>query len=111
MRDLAPYNPHDDATDRWSGWRIYLTDMHGLGELCDPKAQLVVIEPEPSAEHAVAHAVAHLDLEHHLTPGAFTDQECDDADDLALLRLDEFEFDGDAVPFDGPPTLIMKGLL
>jgi hypothetical protein len=41
----------------------------------------------------MAHAVAHLDLEHHNSEVEdMTDEECNDADGLARLRLDEINF-------------------
>lgn len=84
-RHAEQYAPAMDALLRWPRWQIQLADLDG--ELCDPEARLFVISPAPTAQRAVAHAVAHLDLGHHLKSGGFDDDDCDAADRLARGRL------------------------
>jgi hypothetical protein len=87
-------------------WRVILADVDG--EFCDPDLKLFRIKPAPTPERAITHALAHLDLGHHETPGdEFTEQECVDADDLAQLWLDDVNvtaLEGHPA-HDGPPTL------
>src|SRR5436190_20836659 len=69
-------------------WRVILADVDG--EFCNPDLKLFHINPTPTPERALAHALAHLDLGHHLTDGGeFAEQECSDADDMAQPRLDD----------------------
>ncbi len=87
-------------------WRVILADIDG--EMCDPDLRVFQIKPSPTPERAIAHALAHLDLGHHLTEGdEFTEQQCSDADDIAQLWLDEFNVTTlEGLPAqDGPPTL------
>ena len=112
------YDPKADARQRWPHWYIAAIDLPELGEDFDLENQIIAIEPVPTARHAYAHALAHLDLGHHETPGRnFAAEQCDDADALALVRLNDFTLPilfqhpaFDEPTFDGPPTLIMKGM-
>lgn len=90
FRDIKPYDPCQDAAARWGSWRIELVDLRGVGEVMDRRTQTILIDPhEPCRrEFAIAHALSHLDLAHHLAATAeFTEQQCADADGLARLRL------------------------
>jgi hypothetical protein len=108
MRVVATsYDPKADAERRWPHWHIAAIDLPGLGEDADLEQQIIAIEPVPTSRHAIAHALAHLDLGHHETPGReFTAEECDDADALAVLRLDEPHLSSLMAVLAGAPSLL-----
>jgi len=92
QRSVEKYEPRTDAAQRHGEWSIRLAPLFGLGEVIDVPRKLFLIDPEKHGDrYALAHAVAHLDLEHVSEDGggAFTAEEEADADGLARLRLDD----------------------
>jgi hypothetical protein len=93
---LATYDPEQDAAERYPDWMIIAAGTQdGTGELLDHDMHVWLVDPKYVGDRqAMAHAIAHLDLGHHETDAAeLTDQQCSDADGLALLRLDELPHD------------------
>jgi hypothetical protein len=91
-RSVERYEPGTDATQRHGEWSIRLAPLFGLGEVIDVPRKLFLIDPAKHGDrYAMAHAIAHLDLEHVTEDGggAFTAEEEADADGLARLRLDD----------------------
>jgi hypothetical protein len=92
QRTVEKYEPGDDAAQRHGDWSIRLAPLYGLGEVVDVPRKLILIDPEKQGDrYAIAHAIAHLDLEHVSEDGGgpFTAEEEADADGLARLRLDD----------------------
>lgn len=102
------FDPCGELERRWPGWKIRLARLTGVTELIDGAARVVTIDPrQEDMEWAVAHATAHLDLQHHMVPlgGFLTDTQEADADALAHSRLFEEEDPFAHIPVDGPPTV------
>jgi hypothetical protein len=75
QRTVEKYEPGDDASQRHGEWSIRLAPLFGLGEVVDVPRKLFLIDPEKHGDrYAIAHAIAHLDLEHVSEDGggAFT---------------------------------------
>lgn len=89
-RETARYDAEEDLAERWPEWRVHRTDLGGVPEVISGEERLLLIDPTawPEGEaFAVAHCLAHLDLDHHLS-GTFTAEQEEMADYLAQVRLD-----------------------
>ena len=88
-RELEKYDPTTDLHDRWPDWNVYLVNMDG-GEIIDASSRSIWIDPHTADEEfALAHALSHIDLSHHLVPGReFSEAQCEDADWLARVRIE-----------------------
>src|SRR4051812_14281737 len=90
-RSVERYSPLLDMNARWPGWRVRFASLWGdCDEAFYPDRRLIVLDPGDDPEWAVAHATAHLDLEHWSVGVAvqFSAEQEADADGLARLRLD-----------------------
>ena len=84
------YEPLVDMWARWPGWQVQRRPLEDAAEVITPDAKLVLLDCDvynEDPELALAHAIAHLDL-HMGSSGDFTEQQCQDADFYAELRLD-----------------------
>ena len=93
---------------RHDGWIIHLTALCGLsGEIFDPPTRTVLIDPtSTSLEVAAAHAIAHLNMKHHLTEGDFTEDQCDDADREAVFVLAASSWVLQTFAEESPPAVL-----
>lgn len=77
---------------RYAGWTVHLQDLHGMGEVFDKPTRTAIIDPTKAGPRkALAHALAHIHLQHVYEPGdLFTSQQEDAADAHAdtMLQLD-----------------------
>lgn len=84
------YNPWADACSRYPGWVIRCLPLQGVPEVLCLRRKVILIDAEQrrsSRRSALAHAIAHLDLEHVVVgdvPGAKQELA---ADKLAARRL------------------------
>jgi hypothetical protein len=84
------YNAHHDAAARHPGWRLAVTDLHGIPEVICTHHKVILVDKHAwseGADFALAHALAHLDLGHVDEP-EFTDEHEQQADYMAQVRLD-----------------------
>jgi hypothetical protein len=85
------YDPAADAAERWPEWTVRLADLHGLGEVIDLDARVILTDSaQCGPEMALAHSLSHLDLGHleAVPSGRFSEAQEADADWLAEVRLD-----------------------
>lgn len=89
-RSVERYSPLLDMNARWPGWRILFAPLGDCDEAFYADRRLIVLDPGDDPEWAVAHATAHLDLEHYAVgiDVEFSPEQEADADGLARLRLD-----------------------
>lgn len=110
-RETAKFDPKQALCERWPEWTVYLTKLHGVNEVINSPRRLILIDADDGgADWALAHALAHLDLEHHLSGpgGEFSKEQEGQADWLARIWLDDVQIPADdlsAFPLDGEPTL------
>lgn len=92
LTDRAGYDPGADLALRYPDWVLADADLGGLvTEVLCPERRIILLDRAQT--HAVrrsslAHAVAHLDLDHtHPVRGYFENREEAAANDLAARRL------------------------
>lgn len=89
--EIAPFSPQAELRERWPEWTVHVTSLHGVNEVIDGPRQVILIDASDhdGEDWALAHALAHLDLEHHLSGpgGAFSAEQESQADWLARLWL------------------------
>jgi len=100
----------EDMAARWPEWDVMQTpDLPARGEEFHIRSNLILVgvqATEDGREWAVAHAVAHLDLGHHLEGvPVFTAEQEADADYCATMRLD---VEWDDILLDGEPTVNLR---
>jgi hypothetical protein len=86
------YEPGADAARRYPDWVIRHRPLsHGIPEAMCPRRRVILISSGsswPEKRCSLAHAVAHLDLGHHLTPSSMFDRRNEEAaNQLAARRL------------------------
>lgn len=86
------YDPGHDAARRYPDWVIRHRRLsHGIPEVMCPRRKVILIEHAddwPTKRCSLAHAVAHLDLHHTVTPaGVFDRDHEEEANQLAARRL------------------------
>lgn len=86
------YHPGRDAAERFPDWVIrHRTLSHGIPEVMCRRRRVILIESQdtwPAKRCSLAHAVAHLDLNHQATAsGTFDRRQEDHAHQLAARRL------------------------
>jgi hypothetical protein len=86
------YDPAADAASRYPDWTVATADLGGVvPEVLSWERQVILIDAGGSApvrRSSLAHALAHLDLEHRWTlAGFFENREELEADRLAARRL------------------------
>ena len=94
------YSPWADAGRRYPDWVIRCVPLEGLSEVLCLDRRVILIDAHArrsSRRTALAHAVAHLDLEHDVLRGVLSDRQELAADKLAAVehlvadRFDEHE--------------------
>lgn len=90
------YDPAHDVAVRHPDWIVRRTDLGGVvPEVMSPARKVILLEETHDAivqRCSLAHAIAHIDLEHGRTlPGWFENHEEAAADDLAARRLISLE--------------------
>lgn len=92
MRVHGRYDPGRDAAERYPDWVIRHRQLsHGIPEVMCRRRKVILVEHQDSwakKRCSLAHAVAHLDLEHIVAAAGYFDrvQEAE-ADQLAARRL------------------------
>lgn len=85
------YEPGRDAAQRYPDWVIRHRPLsHGIPEVLCRRRKVILVESGESwaaKRCSLAHAVAHLDLGHEATSGAFDHTQEAHADQLAARRL------------------------
>jgi hypothetical protein len=91
-RALTGYEPGHDAATRYPEWVIRHRPLsHGVPEVMCARRRVILIASGstwPEKRCSLAHAVAHLDLGHHLAPSSMFDKANESAaNQLAARRL------------------------
>lgn len=84
------YNPWRDAGERYPDWLIRRVDLQGLTEVTCTRRQIILLDKEMRYARrrcALAHAIAHLDLEHTPVGLEYEAWQEREADKLAARRL------------------------
>lgn len=108
-RDLDIHDPCLELASRWPGWQINPRQLDGIPEVWSASRRMVLIDQgwyDRDPALAMAHALAHLDLGHHLRMPLSAQDEAD-ADGLAMVRLDRVP--GWWPGVDGEPTEPLLG--
>lgn len=95
------YDPGRDAAERHADWVIRHRDLRGAPEVMCPVRRVILIETAhgwPARRCSLAHAVAHIDLEHRTSPhGVLSARQELAADRLAARRLIDVHHLADAL--------------
>ncbi len=90
-----PYDPGRDAAERYPDWVIRHRPLHGVPEVLSWRHKTILIDSDQSwaaKRCSLAHALAHLDLDHRATLGGrFERREEQQADELAATRMIPFD--------------------
>ena len=90
LKGALTYDPGRDAAERYPGWVIRHRDLRGIPEvLCLERMVILVDRAQdwPAKRSGLAHAIAHLDLEHRPATGRFDRRQEREAEELAARRL------------------------
>lgn len=90
-RALSNYDPGADAAHRHSDWVIRHRDLRGVPEVMCPGRKVILLDDSrdrASRRCNLAHAIAHIDLDHQaLAAGVLSKRQELAADKLAARRL------------------------
>lgn len=92
QRSIEVYDPYEDAAIRWPGWTIAFTDLAGITAVFSAERETFLLDAarwSGREDEAVAQAVAHLDLAHHLSSGGLSAEQQSQGRWLARVRLDK----------------------
>lgn len=84
------YDPWRDAAQRYPDWVIRRVELHGLTEVMCTRRRVILLDRSLGRARrrgALAHSLAHLDLEHRATDGDYERWQEREADKLAARRL------------------------
>lgn len=84
------YNPGHDAKLRLPDWVIRWCDLRGIPEVLCPDRKVILIERSDTRAGrrcSLAHAIAHIDLEHRNVDGLISARQELAADRMAARRL------------------------
>lgn len=104
----TPFCPFKFFAGKFAQWTAHFTRMYGLeDEVFDYDKRTILIDPGADGEAwALAHAAAHLELDHQNSGRRdFTADQEAAADALAEAWLWDGSFPFTEIPVDGPPTL------
>lgn len=90
LEGALTYDPGKDAAERYPGWVIRHRDLRGIPEvLCLDRRVILVDRAQdwPAKRSGLAHAIAHLDLDHRPATGRFDRRQEKEAEELAARRL------------------------
>lgn len=100
VRAIASYDPSADFAERYADWTLYISDMPGdIGEVFLPGRKNILLSREvheKDPDYALAHVIAHLDLEHEIG-GPFSHDEEMQARYFAQVRLDTADIRNDPI--------------
>lgn len=97
------YDPGADAAERYPDWVIRHRAI-GVPELMDVRRRVILLDRgggRGERRASLAHAVAHLDLEHVVVGGFIGDRQERDAERLAALRCVTIPALADAIRWHG----------
>lgn len=98
VRAIAKYDPSADFAERYADWTLFISEMPGdIGEIFLPGRRTALVSRamyEKDADYAVAHVIAHMDLDHPIGGPFSHDQEMQ-AKFLAQVRLDTVDIRND----------------
>lgn len=113
-RALAGYDPGKDAAERYPEWVIRHVDLQGVPEVMCPERRVILIDQGQTwaaKRSSLAHAVAHLDLEHVVIGGYLGRRQEAEAEQLAALRLVTMPALADAIRWHGQRWPLVADLL
>ena len=102
-RALERYDPGADALARYPDWVIRHRPI-GVPELMCIERKVILLDDAQSwhaKRSSLAHAVAHLDLEHVVIGGHLGDRQEAEAEQLAALRMISIPALADAIAWHG----------
>lgn len=97
------YDPGADAAERYPDWVIRHRAI-GVPEVMDVRRKVILLDRgggRGERRASLAHAVAHLDLEHVVVGGWFGERQERDAERLAALRCVTIRALADAIRWHG----------
>lgn len=97
------YDPGEDAGERYPDWVIRHRAI-GVPELMDVRRKVILLDRGSSRGErraSLAHAVAHLDLDHVAVGGFIGERQERDAERLAALRCVSIRHLADAIKWHG----------
>ncbi len=87
---VGHYDPGRDAAERYPDWVIRHRDLRGIPEMIHVEHRVILLDDSQSRSakrSSLAHAIAHLDLDHVTIDGHLGARQESEAEQLAALRL------------------------